>query len=204
MSPASTWHWLPVSCAQLVALLEDAPFPWWICGGHAIDLFLGRATRPHGDIDIGILRGDQPALFARLPAYEIHLAQSGRLRELSPAERRSGTMGPDHHGLWCRPRGREAFSFEVLLNDGDRDEWVYRRSPALRRPLAEVVAHTPDGTPYLAPEIQLLFKAKEPRAKDAADFAAAAPALDAPRRTWLREALARCHPDHPWIAALDA
>ena len=25
--------------------------PWWIAGGYAIELFVGHAVRPHGDID---------------------------------------------------------------------------------------------------------------------------------------------------------
>lgn len=33
-------------------LLKTQPFDYAICGGFAIDLFLGETTRPHGDLDM--------------------------------------------------------------------------------------------------------------------------------------------------------
>src|SRR5690242_2363616 len=33
--------------------------PWFVCGGWAIDLFLGWVTREHGDREVGIYRADQ-------------------------------------------------------------------------------------------------------------------------------------------------
>jgi len=59
-----------------------------------------------------------------------------------------------------------------------------------------------DGVPHLKTHGALLYKAKAARAKDEADFALAAPTLDAAARAWLIEALARVHPGHHWIAAL--
>jgi hypothetical protein len=56
---------------------------------------------------------------------------------------------------------------------------------------------------YLAPEIQLLYKAKAPRPKDEQVFARVAPRLARDARRWLREALATAYPAHPWRAALD-
>jgi hypothetical protein len=67
-------------------------------------------------------------------------------------------------------------------------------------PLRELVRLGPGGCPYLRPEVQLLYKAKQRRAKDEADFAAVAPLLDPDPRRWLRAALARIHPSHPWLA----
>jgi hypothetical protein len=60
----------------------------------------------------------------------------------------------------------------------------------------------PGGVPYLAPEIQLLYKAKNHRPKDDADFDAAVGLLSATQRRWLREALAVHHPGDPWIGRL--
>jgi hypothetical protein len=55
---------------------------------------------------------------------------------------------------------------------------------------------SPDGVPYLVPEIMLLFKARHDRPKDQADFAGALPSLNRTCRTWLAAALARVHPGH--------
>lgn len=195
----------PFTCKQMAALLADAPFPWWICGGHALDLFLGYATRVHADVEVGILRRDQAALYAWLGDFEVHVANAGTLRVLEGEERERGIEAPVH-GLWCRPRGRQPWAFEILLNEGTRDEWIFRRDPRIRRPLAlalgRTIAHTQDPIPYLEPELQLLFKAKAPRPKDELDFAAALPALAPEQRGWLAEALDIVHPKHRWTSQL--
>jgi hypothetical protein len=196
----------PFTCEQMASLLADAPFPWWICGGQAIDLFLGYATRVHADVEVGVLRRDQTALYAWLEDFEVHAASAGTLRELRGDDRGHGIDAP-LHGLWCRPRGREPWAFEVLLNEGTRDEWVFRRDPRIRRPLAQAVGRTigrtQDHIPYLEPELQLLFKAKAPRPKDDLDFAAALPALAPEQRRWLADALDTVHPTHPWSQRLE-
>jgi hypothetical protein len=35
------------------------PYPWWIAGGYAIELAIGRPVRDHGDIDVMVLSHDQ-------------------------------------------------------------------------------------------------------------------------------------------------
>lgn len=90
-----------------------------------------------------------------------------------------------------------------MLNDTEDGEWVYRRDPRIRRSLAELLgpASTPQ-LPVLAPEIQLLYKSKAPRAKDEQDLNSVLPALDSEQRDWLEQALATVTPDHPWLRRL--
>jgi hypothetical protein len=40
--------WQPLLPHEIAAVLEKAPFPWWIAGGHAIEAFVGHTVRPHG------------------------------------------------------------------------------------------------------------------------------------------------------------
>jgi hypothetical protein len=56
--------------------------------------------------------------------------------------------------------------------------------------------------PIIAPEIQLLFKAKNTRPKDQADFERTLPHLNQPQIHWLARALEEHHPGHAWIDAL--
>jgi hypothetical protein len=65
--------------------------------------------------------------------------------------------------------------------------------------MSEAVRRRPDGVPLQAPEITLLFKAKHRRSKDEADLAAVLPHLDDAARGWLRDALQRTQPGHPWL-----
>lgn len=79
---------------------------------------------------------------------------------------------------------------------------MYRRDPGVRLPLVRALKRGPAGLTVLAPEIVLLYKSKAPRPADELDFRAARPLLDAEARAWLRAALLRAGPAHPWAAAL--
>ena len=58
--PYETWKSLSVAEVQL--LFREAPFPWGLAGGYAIEQFLGASIREHGDIDIIVFRDDQQHL----------------------------------------------------------------------------------------------------------------------------------------------
>jgi len=82
-------------------------------------------------------------------------------------------------------------------------DWVYRRNPAILRPLRQIGFHPPPGGfPHLAPELVLLFESKDMLAHDREDFDSAAPAMDSESRRWLRQALVRTAPHHEWFRAL--
>jgi hypothetical protein len=196
VSHAGLGEWHPFAPAALHALLGAQSARWWIAGGQALELFAGRSWREHADLDAGILRADQPRVFAALEGWELHAAEDAELRLLRPGE-----VAPSSaNSIWCRRGAHEPWGFELLLDAHDGDDWVFRRDAAVRMPLRELVRLGPGGCPYLRPEVQLLYKAKQRRAKDEADFAAVAPLLDPDPRRWLRAALARIHPSHPWLA----
>jgi hypothetical protein len=106
------------------------------------------------------------------------------------------------HDVWCRPISTQPWALQLMINDTQDERWVSRRTPRIVRPVAALGGVTADGIPYLAPEIQLLYKAKGRRPKDEADFMHTLPALDRERRHWLRGALATAHPHHPWLDLL--
>ena len=190
---------IPPPVAGVAGLLRDLPVPWAIAGGWAIDLALGRVTRPHADVDVAVFRDDQAALRAALPGWTFEAVDRGRFVPW-PADVR---LEPPVHEAYGRPAPGAA-PLELLLDERDGADWVYRRDPAVRRPLARALRSTPEGVPYLAPEIVLLYKSKAPRESDEQDFRAAGPLLDAEARAWLRAALARQAPAHPWADALAA
>ncbi len=79
---------------------------------------------------------------------------------------------------------------------------MFRRDRRISRPLGEVILRTRGELPYLAPEVQLLFKAKDMRPKDEKDLEAALPLLSQRRRRWLDRAISEARPDHPWLLRL--
>ncbi|GLY76667.1 nucleotidyltransferase domain-containing protein [Actinoallomurus iriomotensis] len=188
-------RWEPATPARVASLFAALPCPWWIAGGYAIELAVGRRVRDHGDIDVMMLRRDQFHLHDALRGWECWAADPpGVLRPWEPSE----VLPPAVHDIWCRPGPGEPWRVQVMLDEADGEEWVSRRDPAVRRPLAGIGAAGPDGIPYLAPEIQLFYKAKRPRRKDETDLLAVLPLLDEARRRWLSEALAHCFGAHPW------
>ena len=197
--------WAPRTPRDVAALLADYPGTWWIAGGWALQAFSG-VERYHDDIDPAVLSAELPLLRRHL-AGRLHAwtASSGALKPLLPTDRPDAPADeilPDGcNQLWTRVNAASPWEYDILLSPGTAEEWVYRRDPALRMPMAAALWER-DGIRYLQPEIQLLYKAKGLRAKDQTDFAATLPHLGAGRRAWLRDALERTLPNHPWLARL--
>lgn len=182
---------------RVASYMGSYPRRWAFAGGWAIDLFLGRATRAHADIDVATLRADQESLRAHLGNVEAQKVVDGKLVPWEPGEELSLPI----HELWVTlPDGAR---LEILLNeyDASTDEWIFRRDHRVRQPLRRVLRER-DDRPYLAPEIVLLYKAKTLDPKNDADFLAALPSLSHEQREWLASALALVHPDHLWIERL--
>nr|WP_223184396.1 amino acid transporter [Streptomyces sp. CBMA152] len=184
-------------------MFKGADFPWWIAGGYAIELAAEREIRPHGDIDVLVLRRDQERVRARMADWDLYVADppgAGRLRPWQPGE----FLELPLNGLWCRRSPAAPWSLELLLDESDADQWVSRRDARVRLPLDRVGQVSAEGIPYLAPEVQLFYKAKATREKDQADFEAVLPRLGSAQRAWLLEALDLCEPRHPWRKRLIA
>jgi hypothetical protein len=202
---AEPYAWSALSPAEARDLFAAFPRPWWVAGGWAIDLFLGRETRRHGDIDIAILRGDEVALPRLVPGWEICVAHDGRLTPWAGDRPLEMPM----HQFWVRRDAGGRWSFEVLLEDHDgAGTWRYRRDHRIAAPIGRLGRVSHDGIPYVAPEVALLYKARSHEVaksvieKSAADFAAALPALNDDARAWLRRALGAAHPGHRWAELL--
>lgn len=184
-----------------IAELRELPVTWRIGGGWSLDLFLGRVTRVHHDVDVEVARADQLTL--RTYLLERHW------KLLTPFEQRLGPW-PAHMRLES-PRHqvhahRDGAFLDFLLNDMEGGVWRFRRAPAVVRDMSRVELRSPDGIPYVAPELALLFKSKTSggteRAKDQTDFEQVYTLLEPERRAWLRWALTAYDPSHAWLARL--
>jgi hypothetical protein len=174
-------------------------------GGWAIDLFLGKVTRWHKDVDVAIFREHQLDLQLYLPGWQIFVPRSGKLEPWRQGE----YLQLPTHNVWAyRPGQSGAGSvevqpdLEVLFNERAGVNWLYRRNPLITRPLTLACLTTPSGIRYLAPEIVLLYKAKGTRDTDREDFEAALGALSDEQRLWLQAALRVDKPDHEWLGHL--
>jgi hypothetical protein len=186
--------WTPQEAA---AHLKDVGVPWCVVGGWAIDLFLGRQTREHEDLEVAVLRDDFAAVRDHLTAFRFHVVGPGECRALAPG----ALPAADRFQNWLLDETANLWRMDVMLEKGDRETWAFRRHDAITAPRAEMMGER-GGVRFLQPQGQLLYKAKLMRPKDEADFAAVTPHMTADARAWLRQALAHAHPGHDWIAKL--
>ncbi|HTZ29843.1 MAG TPA: hypothetical protein VMC83_37955 [Streptosporangiaceae bacterium] len=187
--------WTPGEVARRLAGL---PAPWCVAAGWALDLFRGVQTREHGDIEIAIPAAHFPEVRDRFPGCVFDTVSSGRIWENAAPAVLAAT-----HQTWLRDPATGNYLLDVFREPHDGDTWVCRRDETIRLPYNEIIHHTPDGIPYLAPELVLLFKAKHARPKDEADFHATIPHMTPAQRTTLAGLLARVHPGHRWLANLE-
>jgi len=193
------YRWDALSPEGVRTLFGGFGAPWWIAGGWAIDLFLGRQTREHGDIDVAVLRSDQQRLQRHLSDWDVHVAHDG---ELTLWEAGDWLVAPRWQ-FWVRRDADAAWAFEVFLEDGRDGEWLFRRDASITLPLDRFGLVSAAGVPVIAPEIALLYKAaRAQEERNAQDFDVAAPALDPVARSWLRDALRALYPGHAWIERL--
>jgi Aminoglycoside-2''-adenylyltransferase len=190
--------WKPLTPRQVATLFSALRAPWWIAGGWAVDAFLGRKSREHGDIDVSILRDDQQKVQQLLSGWDLQAVEPpGSLRPWLPNE----VLPESVHDIWCRPSPAAAWGLQLMLDESDGDDWVYRRNPAVSRPLSTLIWRK-TGIPYLVTEVQLLYKAAHMSPKNEADFDACLPKLSENQRVWLALTLSIAHPGHPWIPRL--
>ncbi|HEX3948253.1 MAG TPA: hypothetical protein VHW95_00215 [Steroidobacteraceae bacterium] len=191
-------QWTSPEPREAISWFAGVRAPWWIAGGWAIDLFLRKQTRIHLDLDVGVLRRDLTEILSMLKSWEIFEAKDGALSPLA-----DGILPRSEvNSLWCRRSSDGPWMLELMLDDAEGENWVYRRDREVRQRLRDALCPDASGILHLAPEIQLLYKSKSVRPKDEADFRLTLPHLGAEARQWLLKSLLQRSPLHPWLAEI--
>ncbi len=187
-----------------------ATFPgtWALCGGWAVDAWVGRPTREHHDVEVALFEEDQRTLFERLCGWGLighddHVADDST----EPWEGRRLELPAHVHA-----RSPDGFEPEFHLNERAGGDWVLERRPHVALPIRRAIARSAWGLPTVAPEVALYYKAlpptwrnlprSAPRAHDERDLRTLLPLLAADRREWLRDTVALVDADHPWVKRL--
>lgn len=213
--------------AALVADLFSSYEHWWaLCGGWAVDAWLGGVERRHhGDVDVCVFGADQRALHDL--TREWHLVVHGPNLVGNPTDQWDGSHidtpahiharppGPRNRELlikWITPPHRNELDgqdVELVINERSGAEWLLSTSPRVGLPLERCARESSWGIPTVVPEVLMFFKATAywgtegyPRPRDLADFEALLPLLDGGERAWLRDAIATVVPEQPWLGQL--
>lgn len=189
---AREWSALPPR--RLPGLLRDFRGEWWLAGGWSLDMWMGRPSRLHEDTDIVVFREHVPALLAALPNWIFVVSDPpGTLRPWVRGEQ----MPAGCQDIWGRHPSSDLWQLQIMAIDGDEETWRFRRDHRVTGPRASMGWWSGD-LPVLAPEIQLLYKAKpqaQRRPKDTADLRRIVPRLPCDRRQWLEKALEIAAPE---------
>jgi hypothetical protein len=193
-------QWDPLSVTDLGDRFADTDIDWWVAGGYAIDLFLGWETRQHVDLDVEVFRSDSERLLDVFSGWDLHAVSESRMvRWEDPADLDDAVFA-----VWIRRDAAAPWTVEIMLADGDRNEWRFRRDPTVAIQGGEFIRTTETGIPYGTPEMQLLYKSFQARPKDDVDLARCLARMTAQKRSWLADAITRTIPEHAWIAVLAA
>jgi len=197
--------------------------PWSVCGGWAVDAWLGRQTRDHQDFDITVFHDDQRALFEHLAGWR--LVAHGPNVEGNPTDLWDGRQLDLPAHIHARPGGDanlkalldgisspgsrdpDGLDLEFILNERRDGEWLLSDGPGVSLPLDQAVRRSPAGLPTAVPRVLMYFKATAywgtpgyPRRHDLDDFRALIPLLSPEDMDWLQRSLAAFV--HPWLTHL--
>lgn len=208
--------------AEANALLKGQGFSYAVCGGFALDLFLGYETRTHGDVDILAFWEDRETIITYMQSkgyigYEmlgggkVHRITDIKMQEKLRKNifcctedcelvRLYDTDEADVYWLDYQHTGLTKLNYiEFLFNEKTEEEFIYARDERVRRGLANAILET-DGVPYLAPELCLLFKSTDiEREGYQQDFELTVGKLSAEQRTWFEKSMGLLYPEgHKW------
>ncbi|MCI8388545.1 MAG: hypothetical protein HFE63_08795 [Clostridiales bacterium] len=212
---------------QANELLTGRNFEYAVCGGQAIDLFLGYESRIHSDIDIlsyWYCR-DEIILYMKSLGFEVYeMLGGGKAHHITDIScqmkikrnifcckdscelvQLANTDEADIVYINFRHIGQRKLDFiEFLFNDHSETEFIYARNRNISRGLGDAILMS-DGIPYLAPEICLLYKSTDTeRAGYQQDYELAYEKMDVSQREWLNEALKIEFPNgHKWMTDIN-
>lgn len=184
-------------CHCITSLMSGFNKKWFIAGGWAIDLFIGRETREHQDIEIALFRKDQLELKKYLKEWTFKKIINGNFSAWKSEE----FLELPVHEIHALNRVSDS-KLEILLNEIKHNKWQFRMDLSISCPLESVYSYSETGIPYLNPEIVLLYKVKNTREKDHKDFISIKDHLDDAKKKWLLNAINNHNPEHKWIQLL--
>ena len=198
---------VPEPVARIADVMSGFSGTWSLCGGWAVDAWLGRETRDHGDVDISIFEGDLPELFGHLDGWQLIAHDRHVQGDTTEPWNGRPLARPAHiHGRFSNaslPERLDAaagFDLDIQIDASSGDDFIASRKHNITLPLGVCTQQSGWGLPTLTPPLLLFYKAKLPRSHDEQDFRALLPHLTDEQRNWLRNAISLV--GHPWLAQL--
>jgi len=200
---------------ELINLLNEfmlnTGIDYAVCGGHAIDLFLGRKTRPHKDLDVSIYWEDRDKIVQYMLNESWDLYEpcgGGYLHKINNVEDQKRLRS----NIWCvKPENRhykftehekdmfavefddseqiELDYIEILFNTRTEKDFLFERNHETKIGLDNAIINI-NGIPFLSPELVLLYKSTRlEEHNNQLDFENASKKLNKEQLSWLKNAM---------------
>lgn len=204
-------------------LLRKGNFDYAFCGGFAIELFLDKEIRGHGDIDVSAFWSDRNEIivFMQSIGWQVYEMCGGgiahHITDVADQMRIKRNifcfsqgcdlvkLTPQHENemytLDFDSRGQKKLDFiEFLFNDKDNTNFLYARNKEISLALSDAILFR-DDIPYLTPELVLLYKSTDTEREGyQLDYDYATARMNERQKAWLANALQREYPQgHVWI-----
>lgn len=123
-------EWNPFTLAELEDVLEDNS-NWFLDGGHSLDVFLGRKTRDHADIDIGVFSTDTKQLLSQLTQQGFNVLIANR--NLTPYS--ESELQCADYNYWIADS--TGYRLQILVYNLENDRVLFRRNKRISWPKAD-------------------------------------------------------------------
>lgn len=203
--------------ARVNEFLSHLPATWAVCGGFALDLYLNKNIRRHGDIDICVLEPDRVKVCEYMwgngwDVYEFR--GQGYVRPLDNTMR-----GEPRRNIMCVKRDCELVRFydsdvpelkyhefihtgitqlnyiEFLFNECNCNSFIFDERRGITREMSKAILSN-RGIPYLSPELALLYKASKPDdIRNKRDFDMVYPRMTGEQKRWFSASMDMLYPN---------
>jgi len=210
---------------QLNNFMAKIEVDYAICGGHAIDLFLGNKTRPHKDLDVSVYWQDRDKIVQHMlnegwsiyePCGKPHLHKINNVADQMRIK----------ENIWCIKNSNPHYKFtehksdmyavdfdnseqteldfiEFLFNTRKDGYFLYEKNHEIKRSLNTAISTT-NSIPYLSPEVVLLYKSSMADTPDyQLDFENTVNKMSAEQLAWFNKSLSIRYPNgHKWLRVI--
>lgn len=208
---------------EAVELLNDLNIEYAICGGFAIDLFLGYESRKHGDIDIMAYWNDRNTIILSMQSKGYHVYEmlgGGRAHHITDINNQQykkknifcstsdcelvhlmPTEEKDIYSIDFYHIGQTKLNFlEFLFNDKDENCFLYARNNSIKRDMNKAILQN-ENISYLSPELLILYKSTDTEREGyQQDFELANSKMNTEQKEWLHNSLKIMYPEgHKWM-----
>ncbi|MCL2407009.1 MAG: hypothetical protein FWC95_03695 [Defluviitaleaceae bacterium] len=204
-------------------LLRNNGFAYAICGGFALDMFTNTSLRIHSDIDICVFECDKDIIYRHIKnngwvIYEFHgqgiARQINDIKDLEKSQRNLMCVknnceiieffpcdkGDDFYLHKFYNIGISSFNYvEFLFNKTAGNDFIFSNNAEICRDINKAVLFQND-TPYLSPELVLLYSIKNINQKwYQSDYDIVISKMDNEQKLWFYNSLDKLYPNgHKW------